>query len=171
MELRTTIVTLIILIICIAPFILMSRVNKNKGKRFLQLLSGLAGKNNTSIARHDIWHHKAIGINEAGSMIFFAKKGKESDLLQEVNIADIQRCRVINTSRTVRHNNGNINVIDKLELGFQYFDKNKGESVLEFYDAYADHATLSVELHLAEKWCKLVNEKIGTFNKQAVASK
>ena len=169
MELRTTIVTLVILIICIAPFIWMSKVNKNKGKRLLQLLSGLAGKNNTSIAQHDIWHHTAIGTDEATRMIFFAKKGKDADMLQQIDIGDIQRCRVINTSRTVRHNNGNVNVIDKLELGFQYHDKNKPETVLEFYDAYADHATLSVELHLAEKWCKLVNEKIGTMAKKSIS--
>ncbi|MEY4875083.1 MAG: hypothetical protein RL708_232 [Bacteroidota bacterium] len=163
MDLGTTITALVIVLICIAPFVVMSRSNKKREKRFLQSLSELAKKSNSTILQHDIWLNAAIGIDEATNMIFFTKKVTDIETAQQVALAEIQKCRVINTSKTVNNNGSNFKAIDKLELAFNYHDKNKAETLFEFYDANAVGSTLSGELQLVDKWCKIANDKIGTF--------
>jgi len=50
-------------------------------------------------------------------------------------------------------------------LVFSFQDKGKNEVVLEFYNAEYDSSTLTGELQLVEKWCKIFNEKISEMTK------
>jgi hypothetical protein len=169
MDFVTIIIALIIILVCVVPFIIMGRNNKKKERQFLETLSSLAGKYNATVSQYDIWNHTAIGADEGMNMIFFTKKSKNATSLQQVAIAEIQKCRVVNTSRSVSHNNSNTAVIDKLELAFQYQDRNRAELFLNFFDVNTDSLTVSRELHLADKWCKLVNDRIGALTKKGVA--
>lgn len=96
-------------------------------------------------------------MDEAAHIIFFTRKVKETETLQTIHLAEVQKCRVINSGRVVSQTVGNHQVIEKLELEFAYWNKVKTATVLEFYNTDSDSLTLTGELQLAEKWNKIVN--------------
>jgi hypothetical protein len=99
-------------------------------------------------------------MDERSQMVFFASKAADQHMEQSLSLQEIQKCRVVNTNRNSNHNNGSMDVSDKLELAFTPKDKNRPEPVFTFYDADHNGAILTGELQVAEKWCRIINEKI-----------
>lgn len=166
MDLGTSIVGVIIILICIIPFALMSINRRKKERKLLQGLTEIAQRNNCKISRYELWNNSTIGIDDTTLMIFYTRKSKDIETSQQINLAEIQKCRIVNLSRTVSNKDGNFKVTEKLELAFSFQDKNRGEVVLEFYNTDYDSSTLTGELQLVEKWCKLFNDKISETSKQ-----
>jgi hypothetical protein len=163
MDFGLIIIAIIIIAICIVPFIIMARNNKKKEQQILQALSDLAGKYKYTISQYDLWNHAAIGTDEGMNMIFFTKKNKIMESIQQVVLEDVQRCRIINSSRSVGNKGGHSNVIDKLDLAFTYQDRTKAETIFNIFDVDGDSLTVTKELYMAEKWNRLINEKINAF--------
>jgi len=166
MDLGTTITGIVIILICIIPFALMSINSRKKEKKLLQGLTEIAERNNCKISRYELWNSSTIGIDDTSLIIFYTRKSKDIETSQQINLVEIQKCRLVNLSRTVSNKDGNFKVIDKLELAFSFQDKNRNELILEFYNADYDSLTLTGELQLAEKWCKIFNDKISEMIKQ-----
>ena len=160
MDLGSTITAVVIVLICVLPFILMSRKNRKRKQQFLDALSDLARKSNSKMSRHDSWNTAAIGVDEENGMIFFSRKTNGINSLQQVSLADVQDCRLLNTGSD---DGENYKVIDKLELAFNHHDRNKGETVFEFYAADAATSNLSGELELANNWLKIANDTIAAL--------
>ncbi|MEO6904458.1 MAG: hypothetical protein ABI315_15065 [Bacteroidia bacterium] len=160
MDLETIVISLVIIIICIAPFAWMSIKNKRKEKRILQNLVDIAAKKNHKINLHELWNNSIIGMDSTNATVFYARNVKDNEASHQINLAEVEKCRVINSSKMLSNQHGNSNIIDKLELGFLFQDKNKNEVVLEFYNATYDSLILNTELQFVEKWCKLFNNKI-----------
>lgn len=166
MDLGTTIVGIVIILICIIPFALMSINNRKKEKKLLQGLTEIAESNNCKISRYELWNSSTIGIDDTSLMIFYTRKSKDIETSQQINLAETQKCKLVNSSRTVSNKEGNFKVVEKLELAFSFQDKSKSEVALEFYNADHDSLTLMGELQLVEKWCKIFNDKISEMTKQ-----
>jgi hypothetical protein len=156
MDLGASIVGMIVILICIIPFVLISINNRKKGEKLRQRLFDFAQKSNFVVNRYDSWHHSSIGIDDQNDVIFFTRTVKDQVFLQQINLSEIQKCRVIITRKIASSSGG----IEILELAFTYQNKNKPEVILEFYNAAYDSLTLSGELQMVEKWCKIVNDKI-----------
>lgn len=166
MDLGTTIIGIVFILICIIPFALMSIRSKKKKKKLLQGLFEIAEKNNCKISRYELWNNSTIGIDDTALMIFYTRKSKDIETSKQINLVEIQKCRVVNSSGTLGNKDGNLMVADKLELAFSFQDKSKNEVVLEFYNVNYDSLTLTGELQLIEKWCKIFNDKISEMSKQ-----
>ncbi|RDB02726.1 hypothetical protein [Runella aurantiaca] len=156
MDLGASIVGMIVILICIIPFVLISINNRKKGEKLRQKLFGFAENSNFTISRFDSWHHSSIGIDDQNSIVFFTRTVNDQAFLRQINLSEIQKCRVI-ISRKTASNSGEI---ERLELAFTYHNKQKSEVILEFYNAAYDSLTLSGELQMVEKWGKIVNDKI-----------
>ena len=164
MDTATTITAIIIILICIIPFILINRHSRNKEKPFLEALSGLAQKNNYTVSQHDIWSNTAIGIDEAANIVFFTKKVKDIQMGQQLALAEIKKCRVMITNSIASNKeDSNFKEVDTLCLAFTHKEKSNEEIVLEFYNADINRSGLTGELQLAERWCKIANDKIKTI--------
>jgi len=160
MEFGITIIGIIIVLICIVPFAWMSISRNRKQKKFLRGLSEIARQNNCTISRFESWNNSAIGIDDTALRIVYARRTNNGISSEHINLADIQKCRIINSGRTVSNKGSHYNVVDKLELGFSFRDPNRKEVLLELYSTEHDNLTLNGELLLGEKWCQLVNDKI-----------
>lgn len=156
MDWGTALVGGILILVCILPFVLMNIAGKKKKRQFLQLLFDLAAKNNCKISQHDHWSETAIGLDETAGVLFFIKKVKEDVISRQVDLAGVQKCRVINAHNPASGKGGSALVIEKIELAFAYLDKGRAETTLEFYNDETD-SFLSGELQQAEKWSKIVN--------------
>ena len=164
MDIQSAIIALSLILISVAPFYVMIRNNKKKANEFLNTLQEMARENSRNIDQHDIWNHAAIGTDPQFDMVFFVKKTKEGSTQQHIPLADIQRTRVINSTRSVTTNNGRFNVTDKIELAFSFQDRTKSEMLLNFFDVNTDGLSVTKELRMAEKWAELINAKINHYS-------
>ena len=166
MELGTAIIALVILFACIMPFIVISRSNKKRDNQFLQVLSDQSKAFHLSISQYDIWNNAAIGTDASFNMIFFNKKSGDLNIHQQITLVEVEKCWVVNTNRTIGNPSGDQKVIDKLELAFNYRETGKPDTILVFYDANSDSLVMSGEIQLADKWCKIANDKIESLRQK-----
>ena len=159
MDSGTLIVGAIMIVICILPFILINNSIKKQKKQLLQSLSGLATQQNCKITQHELGSNLAIGMDENADFLFFFRRVKDKEIVQHIDLKDIQNCKVLNTSRTVRNSKENYQVTDKLELCVTPKAKSRPDILLEFYNS-DENSQLDGELQLIEKWTKIINDKV-----------
>lgn len=157
MDSGTIIFIAIIVLGCVIPIVLINSSKKKKEKLFLQALFNLAEKSNCKISAHDLWKGTGIGIDKEARKLFFIRKAANDEEAKEIDLSEIQKCRVVNTNRTVKYNESTQTVVDRLELAFSNKDKNIPEVIFEFYNSKYDNPTLHTELQLAGKWLEIVN--------------
>jgi len=155
-----TILGLTSLAICIFVILLLISYSKKKKKQFFQKLFDLAGKSNCKISESDHWNETLIGIDKEVNKLFFIRKTGDKDVNLEIDLADIQKCRLVNSSRMVTSKESTNNVIDKLELVLTRRDLKAEDTVLEFYNTNRDNLFLNGELALSEKWAAVINKSI-----------
>ncbi len=163
MDLVNFLVLAIALGILISPLLLLSRNRKKREKKMLQLVADIAQKHKCKIAYHDFCGDFVIGFDDAKSYVFFYKK--EDDKASEifVNLADFQKCTIINIGKSVVNKLGNYKVIDLLALNFVPNSKTKHEIRFEFYNS-EKNSQISSELQLIEKWSKQLNDHLKTMH-------
>ncbi len=165
MDSNTTITGVIFVLFCMVLFVLINRNKRKKEKQFLQPLNRLAAKENCKISQYDSWNNSVIGIDETANFIFTINKIIDNETSQSINLAEMQRCRLAESSRTESTKEGSIKVFDRISLVFSNVDKAKPDVIVEFYNSNTDRLTLTGELQLAEKWCEIANDKIATLTK------
>jgi hypothetical protein len=160
MNLSIALITIVTIAAFVTPLVLITRSRKAKEKRFLQILIEMARKTNSAISDHEYFNNTAIGIDKEAHRLFFMRKTTAGDNNQEIDLKEVLRCRMVNTSNTVSHKESTYTVIEKIQLAFTYRDKNKPETTMEFYNNDHDSLTISGELQIAEKWARIINADI-----------
>jgi len=163
MDLESAIIFLIMLLIVAIPIAIVTSKKRKKDKQLLQALFNKAQKGHFKITEYDKWGHTAIGIDMMAHRIFFVRKGAENDVFREVDLADVSKCRFINTNRVVNSKEVTQTVIEKLELAFTSNDPKEAETILEFYNVKSDSLALRGEIQLAGKWSALANSGIAAL--------
>jgi len=172
MDSSTTITGGIFILFCIMLFVITNRNKRKKEKQFLQPLNRLAEKDNCKISQYDIWNKSIIGIDNLTNRVFFIKNVFYDETSKSIQLNEILKCRVNEVgqtmtlpSRTVGIKGNVIKAFDKVELVFINRDKNKPELIAEFYNKETGNLNLTGELQLAEKWCKIANDRIASISK------
>lgn len=165
MDLHTIIIGVIFLLICLIPVLITSRNKKKKEAQFVQLLFALAERNNCKISNYEQWNDSVLGIDEVTNFVFIINKIKEVETIQQIHLAEIQKCRVMESSRTVGEKGATMKAVDKIELAFINRDRNKVDTIVTFYNSDYDRLTLNGEIQMAEKWCKIANDSITAITK------
>jgi hypothetical protein len=129
-------------------------------KQFRNKLFSLAAKSSCEISEFDFWKSSAIGIDKNKHRIFYLREIKSEELKREIDLSEIQKCRVLNASRSMHSKQGNYVSIDKLELILTNRDKEKPEIGLEFYNITNDSLAISGEVQLVEKWSGIVEKEL-----------
>lgn len=161
MELGTTLTGIALLLIFVLPIVFLNKKRTKDGKHFSSELFDFAIKNSSKISEHELWNNTAIGIDKETHQLYFIRDAANNKIKHKIDLLEMQKCRIVNTSRNIKYKGENHKVIDKLELAFVSRDKSKPEIFLEFYNTDFDSATLSGELQLIEKWFKIVDEQLG----------
>jgi hypothetical protein len=161
---KGTILTAIFFLLLFSiPFILLHISRRKREKQNLQLLTLQARKNNLQVSTFNTWGNTSIGMDEKANVVFFTKKTADGETGQQVVLHETEKCRVSNIKRTQSHDDGNYTLTEKLELVCEPADKKKAETAFAFYDMAYDGAILTGELQQAEKWCSIINDKIGAI--------
>ena len=148
MDQSSLIIGIVLLIVCVLPFILFSLNNTKKRKNRIQNLIQKAKENNATIQEKDDWNQSIIGIDKTNKLLFFSKKSEEFDKFISINISELQKCQIERTEN-------NQKVLEKLELELSF--ATKPTIVLEFFNK--DETRLLVnEIELIQKWQKLLSK-------------
>lgn len=159
MDWGTAIVGLIMLLICIVPFVIMYYNRVKKENKILQSLNEIAQPHNCKISQHEFCGDFVLGIDESRNFVFFFKQKKEEAISQFVDLAEIQTCQVVKKTRNVKNDIGSLGFIERVELSFTPTNKNKGETSFELYDEETN-MQLSGELQFVDKWTKQINDRL-----------
>jgi preprotein translocase subunit YajC len=149
---------IILLLLCVLPFIIIRKNRKKRDKKYKETISSLAGESNNQIDLYDGWKSTIIGLDSLNRKLFFLRKVGDKDVHIVVDLADIHGSKVLNTRWSLKgESNG---MTQKLELGLTPREKSKPIIRLEFFNADCDGLTMMDELLIAEKWSALINSTI-----------
>lgn len=152
MDLGNVLMWSVIAVICIVPFVIMSRNAQKEKQKSRQALQDFAAEHNASIDQEDHWMKIAIGLDEKQGLLFFLSELHGTQDKQWVNLSEIQKCTVSDSSRMVSGQK----VVDKIELLFS-IRGNQNSVALEFFNVSSGNLTPTIEFQLAEKWSKIAN--------------
>lgn len=156
MDLGTTVIGLICIVICAIPFVLTIRGKKKKEKQLLVSLKDLAKQQNCEITEYDICGFYAIGIDKAKNFVFFVFKKKDLGKQQFVDLSKIKSCKIANIGKSTSKNE---KLIERLNLNFSPIDDNLPNTVLEFYNVDVNYQ-INGELESIKKWNTLINNML-----------
>jgi hypothetical protein len=162
MDLGTIIITIVFIAIVTVPFILTGYSKKRKKKNLFRRLTEMAENDDCTITQHEFCADFVIGLDGMANRLFFYKKVETLEIAKSLHLREFKSCKVFNSNRTVVNKNEKYYVVDKLELIFYPAEKRAPEISIELYNDEYDSLTLSGELQLAEKWEKLLNERLKT---------
>jgi len=166
----TTIIGLVITLICALPIILWSLNNYKKKKKKLEILKGLAKDHNCKVGQFDLTNKILIATDKSLQKIFHIKWLDEKASIQVVDMNGVKSCEVNNLSKKSSNKKYNSGAIEKIELIVKHQDVKKNDIALEFYNIEYDGINLGDELLLAEKWCNIINRKVESLSKQKTES-
>lgn len=127
-----------------------------KNNRALQSLLNLAERNGTPISQYDTLRNLAIGITNDGKRMYFAKLIDDRQIISHADLFNTKTCTIAKTTRKA----GGTDVIESIALVFAGRDKVTPAISFEFYHLDRDSLTVYGELELANKWQKIVTEKL-----------
>ena len=148
MDATSLTICIILLIVCVLPFIVFSIINSKKRKKRIQNLIQKAKENKATIHEKDDWNQSIIGIDKTNKMLFFSKKSEEFDKFISINISELLKCRIERTES--KHN-----VLEKLELELTF--ASRPTIVLEFFNKEETRIILN-EIEIIQKWQTLLNK-------------
>lgn len=148
MDATSLTIGIILLIICVLPFILFSVNNNKKRKKRIENLVKKAKENNATIQEKDDWNQSVIGLDKKHKMLFFSKKSEEFDEFIFINISELLLCRIERTEN--KHK-----ILEKLELELTF--ASKPTVVLEFFNKNETRLILN-EIEIIQKWQTLLNK-------------
>jgi hypothetical protein len=161
-----SIITLIIIVLVSILLIFITKINASKKKRiFFQEFTNYVEQLNCKISEHELFNNILIGFDKDNRKLFFMKKLKNINITKEINLDEIQRCRFVNTSKSVKTGSGSQTIIEKLELSFIHNIKTEPAKLIEFYNADLDHLTLNGEIEFIEKWKQIINDFVSKTKK------
>lgn len=161
MDTATLTIGLLSIAVCAMPFVLMSVNKSNKQKYLFNALSGIAAQQNRKLMKYEISGNIAIGMDENAGFVFFFRKPfaeNRNGTGQLVNLAEVRECKLIKASAAAKDKNSN-GKTERLELIFSLLSDNQKEMRWELYNA-DENPQLVGELELAEKWAKIINDKL-----------
>ena len=157
MDLGSALVGLIIIVICIVPFVIMSQGNRKTKKQKLAALEHIAHEQNCSISQHDVCGDFVIGFDDRKKHVFFYKEYNDKKEETFVDLAHVKDCKIIKEDKRINNKSGAYSIIDKLNLSFK--TTNNKEIRMEFYNSDVN-LQLSGELQMIEKWKELIKSSL-----------
>jgi hypothetical protein len=159
MELGTSIMGLVALAICCAPFIII-RYNRSKyNKTLLSGIESIAANNNVKLGYYEFSVDYAIGLTQDEQAVLFYRKGEDFTIAKMVYIKNFKAC-LVEAKRRNHDNSGKTqSIVSKVSLVFQPLTKHTDPEYLTMYSEQTDFQ-LFPDMQFAYKWAGILNEKI-----------
>ena len=152
MDSETTIIGIILVLICIVPFLVITKKKATKRKNKLKILINSVQKMNGAIYKNEFWNHYGIGLDKTNKMLYFSTQSDEENSYDVINLKSIATCSIIKKQ-------DNSNSITGLGLQLDFTDKSKPAVYLSFYERDRNIVLVN-ELDLIQRWSTTINEQL-----------
>lgn len=157
-DLGTFVTGLIILGICFLPFAIGYYNSKSKEQKMLNTLKETAFQQGCKIHSHEFCGDFVIGMDDAKNYVFFHKSNQVGPILRWINLRDYSTCDISKQSSNQQIDGKMISLIEQVDLRFT--QKNKQDLLIFELFNFNVNSRLSGELQFAEKWSKIINERL-----------
>ncbi|MEZ4948488.1 MAG: hypothetical protein R2784_03720 [Saprospiraceae bacterium] len=152
MDLGSGLIGGLAIVLIALPFLLIRRnQNKNKAKMY-DILNALAQQHETIIEKFDLAGNFIIGTDPKHEFVFFFKKGKDEEVIHQVDLKEIENCKVVKKDLL----KGNYKTVERLELVFVPKDKSQLETYFEIFNI-EQNMQLNGELQVVDRWKVEIN--------------
>lgn len=158
MDTTSAIIGIIVLSLCILPFLVLSKNSRKKTKQTIGVLRIMATEHGTTIENFEIDNTFIIGMNPEQDKLFFFKKTATENYKKVIDLNKFQACSLLKETRTIGEKNNYYTIIERLALTFNPTPTDKSENELEFYNSNKT-IQLSGEFQAIEKWSKIINNR------------
>lgn len=152
MDSETTIIGIILLLICIVPFLVITKKKATKRKNKLKILTNSVQKMNGTIYKNEFWNHYGIGLDKTNKMLYFSTQSDEENSYEVISLKSSTACSIIKKQ-------DNSNSITGLGLQLDFTDKSKPTVYLSFYERDRNIVLVN-ELDLIQRWSTTINEQL-----------
>lgn len=159
MDLPSIIIGVVFIILCIMPIVFLSANRKRKFNQLLDALKALAAENNTEPGDFESSGEFMLALDNNKSNFLFCKREKDEFFSKAIALEGVSHCKVVETTKSVNTPEGQYQMIDKLEMYFQFGNSGKSTDIVEIYKAEND-MQLGEEIKLIENWAKKINQLI-----------
>jgi len=156
LDLGTTLIGAVSVILCVTPFVLVTRSVKKKEKAMLRSLNDFAEQDHCKIHEHEYVGDFIIGMDSNKKAVFFYKEEKGTTEKLSVNLKDVKNCKVSKIGKSVRKNGKVEQTIERVELVFNTSPSASKGVVFELFNSQ-NNLQLNGELQTAEKWADMIN--------------
>jgi len=153
MDLGTIITAAIMLAVCVLPFVLMNRKKQKRIKHLKQTFINFAQETTHNLGEMDVCGEMVIGTDAESNHIFFVKEHESNTTKVKVELTNISSVSIVKN-----HLNESSN-FDKIGLNFHPKGNSSKLVQFAFFDS-DDKRQLDGELQLADKWHKVIIEKL-----------
>jgi hypothetical protein len=165
MDKEVTIIMLGIIAVIILPFLLFYFFKKRREIKFLKHFRNLAQQEKLIISQKEFWDHSyAIAIDTNLNKIIYAKRLRDETAGTIIDLADVEKCRIVSTDKTQKSLNGKDPQTDRLDLVFTFRNSDMPEKVLEFYENTEFMPNTEDRFNI-EKWYNIINSNLKETNK------
>ncbi|PZD78524.1 hypothetical protein [Mesonia sp. K7] len=149
MDLGSILIGVIMVLICIAPFMLMMISRKKKEQQMLQNLQSMVTQGQAELSEQEVCGNYAIGIDKTKNSLFFYQKTEEDSKQEKIELSQIDHCQLIHQKTSKKE------VIE--QLGLSFFPKDKKQTPIHwvFYDMNVN-THLNGELASVKKWHQII---------------
>lgn len=153
-------IVLVIIVLVALPFVFHRLYKRKNEMKFLKEFMDLAEKEKITLTHKEFWNNSyAIGIDNNSRKLFYIKKQNNTIENVNINLSEVEKCRIGYTNKTFKNQEGNDNNSDRIELIFSFIKSGEPVKVIEFYNskefmpAESDHSQ-------AENWLQLINSNL-----------
>lgn len=161
MDLQTILVGSAFILLSVLPIFIFNQLRRNKEKQKLRILSNLAKQHNGLITNYETGEHWSIGLDNQDILLFIYHGEPE-----KIDLKEIKQCKTSSNNRNVTQNKMQYVVIEDVSLLFEPNNKQVPTYVWHLYNAERDNHSLADELKQAEKWQKIITQRIIEIKKR-----
>lgn len=152
MDSETTIIGIILVLICIIPFVIINKKKATKRRNKLKILTDSVQKMNGIMYKNEFWNHYGIGLDKTNKMLYFSNQNDTQNSYEVINLKSI-------VTSTIIKKEDNSKSITALGLQLEFKDKSKPNVYLSFYER-DQNLFLVNELDLIQRWPTIINEQL-----------
>jgi hypothetical protein len=160
MDLKSSIIIGVIILYMLLPFIWIGASNIKRVNRLKKGLFALASESGHQISRLNHWDDSLIGIDDTVNILFFTRRINDSEVSKVIDLAGVQECRRVHSTRTATDKDGKREITERVELVLTYWGKSRDAAVLGFFDAEHELWTETIVLGLTQKWSMIISKAV-----------
>lgn len=142
---------IVITLIIVIPVVILATAGKRKSRKTINKFREFARSKNIELDEYECCENLLVGIDKRTKKFLYKVSTDEAQIL------DINELRICTYKVNSEILDGDY--IDKLEMEFEFIDKNKSNFVLTFYTS-ANKLTMDEERQVIEKWQRNISTLI-----------